>query len=318
MGLADPHSAAHGHAHATIGTGPLPTGNRRAWRQRLRAALALTAVVLGLEIAGGFYSRSIALLADAAHLFADIAALTLAFAAMSLAERAPTGRHTFGLYRAEVLAAFVNAQVLLVVSAWIVVEALGRFGRPVPVRSGAMLAIAAVGLVANAIAMHLLSGGSAESLNMRAAHLEVLTDLVGSAAVVAAAIAIPRTGWVWLDPAVSLAVAAFILPRAVSLLKQSAHILLEGAPGNIDVTALRRRILEIPGVEALHDLHFWTLTSGLHSASVHIRAAAESRRGEVLAAVQEILSEAAGVDHATIQVERGSETTCHEANRSHV
>jgi len=317
MELADPHSAAHSHSHASLRTGPLPTGNRRAWRQRLRAALAITAIVLALEIAGGFYSRSIALLADAAHLFADIAALTLAFAAMSLAERAPTGRHTFGLYRAEILAAFVNAQVLLVVSAWIVVEAIGRFGRPVHVRSGAMLAVAAVGLVANAIAMRLLSEGTEESLNMRAAHLEVLTDLVGSVAVVAAAIAIPRTGWVWLDPAVSLAVAAFILPRAVSLLRQSAHILLEGAPGDIDVAALRRRILEIPGVEALHDLHFWTLTSGLHSASVHIRAAAESRRGEVLAAVQEILSDAAGVDHATIQVERGAETTCHEANRSH-
>lgn len=305
------------HSHAPLRTGPLPAGNRRAWRQRLRAALVLTVCVLVLEIAGGLLSRSIALLADAAHLFADIAALSLAFAAIRLAERAPTGRHTFGLYRAEILAAFVNAEVLLLLAGWIVVEAVGRLGEPVAVRSGVMLAVAAAGLLANAAVMRLLSEGREGSLNLRAAHLEAATDLVGSVAVVAAAIAIPRTGWMWLDPVVSLGVAAFILPRAVSLLRQSAHILLEGAPGEIDAAALRRRILEVPGVEALHDLHFWTLTSGLHSASVHIRAAAASGRGEVLEAVRDILSGEAGVDHATIQVERGTETTCHASNRDH-
>lgn len=306
------------HSHFDGRAEPARTGgDRKRWRQRLRTALVLSAGVLVLEVAGGLYSRSLALLADAAHMFADIAALTLAYAAMGLADRAPTGRHSFGFYRAEILAAFVNAQLLLVIAGWVFFEALGRLREPVAVRSGVMLSVAAVGLAANFIAMRLLSSGRHESLNMRAAHLEVLTDLIGSVAVVAAALAIPRTGWTWLDPAVSIGVAAFILPRAVSLLKQSAHVLLEGTPGEIDVGSLRVRILEIPGVEALHDLHFWTLTSGLHSASVHISASPESGRGQILQAVQRLLKEEAGVEHATIQVERGAEMTCHASSRNH-
>lgn len=292
-------------------------GVRRVWRRRMRAALALTAGVLVVEVAGGLLSHSLALLADAVHLFADIAALILAYAAMSLADRPPTGRHSFGFYRAEILAAFVNAQLLLVLSGWIVVEAIGRFREPVPVRAGWMLGVAAFGMAANFAAMQLLAKDRKESLNLRAAHLEVLTDLVGSAAVVAVALAIPRTGWLWLDPAVSAAVAVFLLPRAVSLLRQSAHVLLEGTPGEIDVGGLRKRILTVPGVEAIHDLHFWTLTSGLHSASLHIRASADARRGDVLGSVQHLLREEAGVDHVTIQVERGSETTCFASDRGH-
>ncbi|HEY7113873.1 MAG TPA: cation diffusion facilitator family transporter [Thermoanaerobaculia bacterium] len=306
----------HSHAHAH-GPDPGAGSDRKTWRRHLRTVLCLTGGVLLLEVVGGILSRSLALLADAAHMFADIAALTLAYAAMRLAGRAPTGRHSFGFYRAEILAAFVNAQLLLVMAGWIFFEALGRFREPVAVRGGVMLAVAAVGLAANFIALQLLARGRRESLNMKAAHLEVLTDLIGSAAVVAAAILIPRTGWTWLDPAVSVGVAAFIVPRSVSLLHQSAHILLEGTPGEIDLPGLRQKILEIRGVEAIHDLHFWTLTSGLHSASVHIRAASESRRGEVLEAVQRLLREDAGVHHATIQVERGAETTCHASNREH-
>ncbi len=294
-----------------------PPSGRELRRRRLSAALGLTVAVLGVEVAGGFLSHSLALLADAAHLFADIAALILAYAATSLAERAPSGRHTFGLYRAEILAAFVNAQILLVVSVVILIEAAGRLRTPVPVRTGLMLGVAVFGLAANLLSMLLLSGASRGSLNLRAAYLEVFTDVLGSLAVVGAAIAMPVTGWAWLDPAVSVGVALFILPRAVSLLKQSAHILLEGAPGEIDMPALRRQILRVPGVEALHDLHFWTLTSGLHSASVHIRASSDSPRGQVLAAVQKLLREEAGVDHATIQVEWGAEMTCHSSSQSH-
>jgi cobalt-zinc-cadmium efflux system protein len=295
------------------------SSGREARRRRLRAALALTAAVLALEIGGGIASGSLALLADAAHLFADIAALILAYAAITVAGRAPTGRHTFGLYRAEILAAFVNAQILLVLAVGILVEAAMRFSSPVPVRAGVMFWIAAVALLANLAAVRLLSQGRApgRNLNMRAAYLEVFTDMLGSAAVLAAAIAIPRTGWLWLDPAVSAAVAVFILPRAASLLKQSAHILLEGSPRDIDAAAVREELLGIPGIEAIHDLHFWTLTSGLHSASVHIRAGSDSPRRDLLQAVQRVLKSAAGVDHATIQVEWGSEMTCHSSNRGH-
>ncbi|MGH9317070.1 MAG: cation diffusion facilitator family transporter, partial [Thermoanaerobaculia bacterium] len=290
---------------------------RELGRSRLRAALGLTAAVLCGEVAGGFLSRSLALFADAAHLFADIAALTMAYAAMSLAQRAPTGRHSFGLYRAEILAAFVNAQILLVIAIFILFQAVVRIRAPIPIQTGLMFWVAVFGLAANVVSMRLLSGGGSGNLNMRAASMEVLTDLLGSLAVVAAAVAIPRTGWLWLDAAVSAAVGLFILPRSVSLLKQSSHILLEGTPREIDVSALRRRILEVPGVEALHDLHCWTLTSGLHSASVHVRASGQSPRGQVLTAVQSLLAEEAGVDHATIQVEWGAEMTCHSSNRGH-
>ena len=250
-------------------------------------------------------------------MFADIAALLLAYAGLTLAGRAPTGRHTFGLYRAEILAAFVNAQILLLVALYVGYEAVLRFGRPVEIHTGIMFWIAVAALAGNVISAVLLSRGSASSLNMRAAYLEVVTDMLGSLAVLAAAVAIPLTGWRWLDAAVSGGVALFILPRAAGLLRQSAHILLEGAPGEIDLPHLRQEILGLPGVEEVHDLHCWTLTSGLHSASLHIRASADSGRAEVLAAVQKLLREEAGVEHATIQLEWGSEMTCHSSSRRH-
>ena len=295
----------------------LPRDGRESRKRRLLGAIAVTAAILVLEVIGGFLSRSLALLADAAHMFADIAALILAYAAMSFADRAPTGRHTFGLYRAEILAAFVNAQLLLILSLFIGYEAFRRFEHPVEVRAGLMFWVAAAALAGNVLCVWLLSRDKESNLNQRAAYLEVLTDMLGSLAVLAAAVAIPVTGWRWLDPAVSAAVALFILPRAVSILKQSAHILLEGAPGEVDLSSLRRRLLEVPGVEELHDLHCWTLTSGLHSASLHIRASGESPREEILSAVQKLLHEQGGVDHATVQLEWGSEMSCHSASRGH-
>ncbi len=291
--------------------------HRAADKRRLKAALAMTVSVLLVELAGGLLSHSLALLADAAHVFADIGALTLAYAAMTLAERAPTGRHTFGLYRAEILAAFVNAQALLVAAVVVLYEALRRLRHPVEIHAGLMLGMGIAALAGNVVSMLLLVHSRDSSLNLKAAYLEVFTDALGALAVVAAAIAIPSTGWTWLDSALSAAIALFILPRAVSLLRQSAHILLEGAPGEIDVTSLRRELLKVPGVEEIHDLHFWTLTSGLHSASVHIRAASASQRGELLGAVQALLKERAGVDHATVQVEWGAEMTCHASSREH-
>ena len=303
----------HGPSASDFGDSFARSGHRR----RLRLVLVVTAVALVLEITGGILARSLALLADAAHLFADIAALILAYAAMSLASRAPTRRHSFGFYRAEILAAFVNAQVLLVLSVLILFDAFQRLQSPVEVRAGLMLWVALIGLVANCVSLRVLAPARKTSLNLRAAHLEVVSDLLGSVAVITAAVLIPITRWHWLDPAVSACVAALILPRAVSLLRQSAHILLEGTPGEIDVPGLRQRILEIPGVEAIHDLHFWTLTSGLHSASVHIRASEDRPRGEILRGVQEMLEREAGVAHATIQVERGAEISCHMSNRGH-
>jgi cobalt-zinc-cadmium efflux system protein len=306
---------------ATHGSSLLPAAglmtDRAGGRRRLRVAIAVTVGVLLVEVAGGLLSGSLALLADAAHVFADIGALTLAYAAATLAERAPTGRHTFGLYRAEVLAAFVNAQVLLVMALFIGYEAVQRLAHPIAIHAGLMLGIGTVALAGNLVSVLLLARGRKASLNLRAAYLEVLMDALGALAVVAAAVAIPATGWTWIDPALSGTIALVILPRAVGLLRQSAHILLEGAPGEIDVPALRRLLSDVSGVEEVHDLHFWTLTSGLHSASVHIRASTDIPRAELLAAVQRLLQEQAGVAHATIQVEWGAEMTCHASNRGH-
>jgi cobalt-zinc-cadmium efflux system protein len=280
---------------------------------RLRLALVLTLGVLGVEVAGGLVAGSLALLADAAHMFTDVAALTLAWAGLALGERAPTGRHTFGLGRAEVLAAFVNAELLLVASLAILWESWQRFRAPGAIHTDLMLGVAAVGLAVNLVAARLLHAGRRGSLGVRAAYLEVLTDALASVAVIVAAVVMARTGWYGIDAALSAAIALVILPRGVGILREAAHILLEGAPADIDIPRLRDAILGVAGVEAIHDVHFWTLTSGQHSASVHIRAVAMSSRGEVLQGVQRVLRENAGVDHATIQIEQGDETVCHIA-----
>ena len=296
-----------------IAAGPF---SDRAWRRsRMRAALILTVAVLLLEVAGGLAAGSHALLADAAHMFTDVAALTLAWGGMALGDRAPTRRHTFGLARAEVLAAFVNAQLLLVAGVGILWEAWRRFQAPAPIRTGLMLWVAAAGLAANLVALALLRAGRRANLNMRAAYLEVVTDALGSIGVLAGALVMARTGWFGLDAIVSAAIALLVLPRAVAILREAAHILLEGAPAEIDVARLRSEILAVPGVEAVHDLHFWTLTSGQHSASVHIRAAAASARGDLLQKIQGVLREGAGVDHATVQVELDDGADCRSAIR---
>ena len=277
---------------------------------RLRLALLLTAGVLIVEVAGGLLSHSLALLADAAHMFTDVAALLLAYAGMTLGERAPTRRHTFGFVRAEVLAAFVNAQILLVASLGILWESWSRFRAPAPIQTRLMLGVAAVGLVANAASIRLLRAGREKDLNLKAAYVEVLTDALASVAVLIGALVMARTGWYGLDALLSGAIALMILPRGFGILREAAHILLEGAPADVDLSSLRNEILSVPGVEAIHDLHFWTLASGLHSASLHICAEASRPRDDVLARVQGILRDRAGVDHATIQVEQGEESPC--------
>jgi cobalt-zinc-cadmium efflux system protein len=293
---------------------PVDASGVHAWRRgRLKAALFLTAGVLLVELAGGLLTGSLALLADAAHMFTDVAALTLAWAGMALSDRAPTTRHTFGFARAEILAAFVNAQLLLVAAAAILFEAWRRFQAPAPIHTGGMLVVAAVGLAANLVAIGLLRRARGDNLNLRAAYLEVLTDALGSVAVLVGAAVMARTGWYGLDALVSAGIALLVLPRAIGILREAGHILLEGAPAGIDMPALRARILGVPGVVAIHDLHFWTLASGRHSASLHIRAAAGGARDTILASVRRLLAEGAGVDHCTVQVELGEDPDCGSA-----
>lgn len=303
---ADHTHAAGPHVHA-------PQLERATRRRQLRTALVVTATFLILEVVGALISGSLALLADAAHMFTDVAALTMAFAAMTLADRTATKRYTFGFYRAEILAAFVNAQLLLLIAAYILYEAYGRFSQPPEIDTGVMLWVAVAGLVANLISVRLLHGHHHDNLNMKAAYLEVLTDTVGSAAVIVGALVIAATGWLWVDPLISVGIACFILPRTISILRQAAHVLLEGTPRHIDLAALRRDLIAIPGVEEIHDFHFWTLTSGLDCASVHVRTSPETERFAVRRAVERALSEAAGIDHVTVQVEEISEDDCTSA-----
>src|SRR5262249_42466555 len=203
------------------------------------------------------------------------------------------------------------AEMLLLASAGILWEAWQRWRAPAPIHTGLMLGVAAVGLAANLVAAGILHEGRRSSLGIRAAYMEVMSDALASASVLIAAAAMARTGWYHLDTILSAAIATLILPRGVGLLREAAHILLEGAPAEVDIPRMRTAILGVHGVEAIHDVHVWTLTSGLHSASVHIRALPGSPRDEVLAGVQRVLREQGGVDHATIQIEQGNETICH-------
>lgn len=282
-------------------------------KRSLGAALVVTATFLVVEVIGGLLSGSLALLADATHMFADVGALTLAYAAMSVAGRPPSRRYSFGLYRAEILAAFVNAQVLLVVAGLILWEAFGRFRSPTEIDTGIMLGVAIAGLAANLIAMRFLHGHHHQSLNIKAAYVEVFTDMLGSVVVIAGALVIRPTGWLWLDPLLSVGIALIILPRAIALLRESGHILLEGTPPDVDIHGLRSQLGSIPGVREIHDLHFWTLTSGLHSASVHVCVSPDTSRGEVLRKVQDVLRATAAVDHATVQIEVGATGECEMA-----
>ena len=279
-------------------------------KRQLGGALLVTATFFVVEVVGGLLSGSLALLADATHMFADVGALILAYAAMSVAERPPSRRYTFGLYRAEILAAFVNAQILLVVSASIFYEAYHRLRQPEAIDTGVMLGVAVAGLAANLLSMRFLHGHHHESLNLKAAYVEVFTDMLGSVAVIVGALIIRPTGWLWLDPLLSGAIGLVIVPRAVALLRQTGHILLEGTPPDVDVSRLRSQLLGIPGVNEIHDLHFWTLTSGLHSASVHVCTSPDTSRGQVLKEVQGVLRREADVDHATVQIELDAPGEC--------
>jgi cobalt-zinc-cadmium efflux system protein len=297
-----------GHNHGWVGV------DGAEHRRRLRAVLVLTGVVMVLEIVGAVVSGSLALAADAGHMFTDVAAIGIALTAMTIAERRTTSRSTFGLYRLEIFAAAVNAVILLAVATFIVWSALRRLDDPPEVRSGLMLAVALVGLAANAVSIWWLHDAQQESLNVRGAYLEVLGDLLGSAAVVVAALVITTTGQEIADPIASLLVAALIVPRTWSLLREAVSILLESTPPGTDLEHVRQHIVDVEGVVDVHDLHVWTISSGrpVMSAHVVVDDAWLARSGEVLDGLQGCLAAHFDVEHSTFQVEpRGH--AAHEA-----
>lgn len=271
---------------------------------RLWAAFGLLATLMVVEAATALGTGSLALLSDAGHMFTDVLGIGMALAAITAARRAGSDpQRTFGLYRLEVLAALANAVLLSGVAVYVLVEAVRRFDDPPEVTTTPMLVVAALGLVANVAAFTLLREGARESINLRGAYLEVVADLLGSIGVITAALAIALTGWWWVDPLVAVAIGAFILPRTWRLGRSALRILVQAAPEHLRVDAVRERLSAIPGVRDVHDLHVWTLTSGMEVASAHLSTHPTAEVGAVLAAARTALHEDFHIDHATLQVE---------------
>lgn len=290
-----------GHSH-----GPTVSGGM-AHRRRLLAVLAITAVVLVAEVVGAALTGSLALLADAGHMATDVAGILLAVLAVTFAARPATPRRTYGYYRLEILAAVANAVLLFGVAVYVLVEAWQRWQNPPEVDGGLMLAFAAVGLVANLVGILVLRSGARESLNVRGAYLEVLGDLLGSVAVILAALVIALSGWLRADALASVAVALMILPRTWSLLRDAVDVLLQTTPRDVDLAQVRRHILELPDVVGVHDLHAWSLTSGMPVLSAHVvvddHALDDGGTARLLDALAECLAGHFTVEHCTFQLE---------------
>ncbi|RBY79829.1 cation transporter [Geodermatophilus sp. TF02-6] len=292
----------HGHAHGHPG-GTASAAHRR----RLAVVLTLTVTVMAAEIAGALASGSLALLADAGHMATDALGIALALGAVTLAQRPAHGRRTFGWQRAEILAAVANGLLLVGVAGYVLVEAVRRIGDPPEIGSGVMLTVAAAGLAANLGGLALLHRGRRDSLAVRGAHLEVLGDALGSVAVLVAALVIVLTGWTPADTVASLVVAALVVPRAWSLLREAVDVLLEAAPRGVDLDEVRAHILGVDGVLGVHDLHAWTITSGLPVLSAHVVVTDEALEaghgGRVLDALCACLGDHFDVEHCTFQLE---------------
>ncbi len=287
-----------------------PTGIRGASNRRLLAvSLAITTTVMLVQVVGAILSGSLALLADAAHMFTDAAALVIALIASIVAARPANDRRTFGYRRAEVFGALLNSVILIGLSVWIAVEAVRRLlsDADTEIAGGLMLVVAIVGLLANAVALWLLSAAQRTSINVRGAYLEVLGDLLGSAAVIVAAVIILTTGWAPADAIASLAIAAMIVPRAIGLLREVMSVLSEATPEGVEVRTIREHILGAPGVADVHDIHVWQLTRGAPVFTAHVVVDAEvfaaGRAGEVLQSLQGCLADHFDVEHSTFQLE---------------
>ncbi|MEU6349595.1 cation diffusion facilitator family transporter [Streptomyces sp. NPDC047072] len=307
----------HGHAHSHAPEGGTATA---AFRGRLRVALSITLAVMVIEIVGGILADSLALVADAAHMATDALGLGMALLAIHFANRPASGSRTFGYARAEILAALANCLLLLGVGGYVLYEAIQRFITPAGTEGGLTIVFGAIGLVANMISLSLLVRGQQESLNVRGAFLEVAADALGSVAVIISAVVILATGWQAADPIASLVIGLMIVPRTVKLLRETLDVLLEAAPKNVDMGDVRTHILALDGVEDVHDLHAWTITSGLPVLSAHVVV-----RSDVLSAIghEKMLHELQGclgdhfdVEHCTFQLEPVGHAE-HEAGLCH-
>lgn len=306
-----------GHSHAQHEH----AAGRAADRGRLRIVLAVTASVMVLEVVGGLLTGSLALLADAGHMATDAGGVVLALGASYLAARPGGPRSTFGYHRAEILAAALNGLVLLAVCAYVAWAGIARLGDPAPVDAAPMVGVALLGLIANVVSLGVLNRSDTGSLNMRGAISEVFADLVGSLLAVIAGVVIWTTGWERADAVASLVIAALILPRAVLLIRDAGVILLEIAPASVDLEAVRLHLLGVPGVVDVHDLHAWTITSGMPSLSAHVTVTdaclAERGVGATLDELSHCVAEHFAVQHATFQVEPLSHRAHEDLGEAH-
>ena len=295
----------HGHSHTVSGSGKN--------KKPLMIVLGLTTTYMLAEVVGGLLTNSLALLADAGHMLTDVGGLALALLAIWFAERPANPERTYGYYRVEILAAATNAVVLIGISLYILYEAYERFWNPPEVQSGTMLVIATIGLVINIAGVFILRAGSKESLNMKAAYFEVLSDFLTSVGVIAAGIIMLTTGWYYADPIISAGIGLFIFPRTWALLKDAVAILLEGTPSDVDIANLREMLSNLEGVAEIHDLHVWSLTSGVNALSVHAVLADGSEHDDVLKRVHDRCTKEFKIGHITAQTERAN-FACHETH----
>ena len=292
----------HSHDHSTA-------GGRHRWR--LAVAFGLVAVFFVVELLAGLASGSLALISDAGHMAADVTTLGAALVATRLATRKDTtGRRTFGSYRAEVFASGLAVLLMIGVGVYIAVEAIGRIGSPSAPASGVMLAIGALGLVVNVISLLLLRAGASESLNVKGAYLEVVADTLGSVGVIVAGLLVGWTGSAWWDTGIALAIAVFVVVRAVGLGREVLAVLGQQAPHGMEPSAVTDALLGVDGVAAVHDLHVWRLTSGMDVATAHLVTEPAAEAGMVLAAASTALRDRFEIAHATLQVETDGGAGC--------
>jgi cobalt-zinc-cadmium efflux system protein len=294
------HGHGHGHSHGHGGHSHDLSGKSR---RQLWVALTLTSVILVVEAVASFVTGSLALLSDAAHMATDAAALGVALLAVQLGGRKADHRRSYGYRRLEILAAALNAGTLFIVGGYILWEAVGRLRNPEPIATIGVIVVAAIGLVVNAIAMLILHSSRDHSLNIRGAYLEVWADFIGSGGVLIGAALIHWTGALWIDPLIAVLIALWVLPRGWALLKSAMHVLLEGTPEGVDARAVSASMMAVPGVCAIHDLHIWSLTSGMPLLTAHVEIDKVAEWSGTLKSLKHILATEHHIEHVTIQIE---------------
>ncbi|MET9360091.1 cation diffusion facilitator family transporter [Streptomyces sp. NPDC006632] len=301
------HGAPSAASAASAATSSAASGTLSGtYRKRLLWTIGISASITLIQVVGALLSGSLALLADAAHSLTDAVGVSLALGAITLAQRAPTPRRTFGFYRVEIFSAVLNALLLAAIFVWVLWSAVRRFSEPVEVKGGLMFVVAVGGLVANLVGLWLLKDAKDKSLNLRGAYLEVLGDALGSVAVIVGGLVILFTGWQAADPIASIVIGLLIVPRTYGLLRDALHVLMEATPQDMDLAEVRRHLLAEPGVVDVHDLHGWTVTSGMPVLTAHVvvrEAVLDGGYGALLTRLQACVGDHFDVAHSTIQLE---------------